>query len=106
MIFKAGVRGALQIYGKTDPMKLTIERQTKIIFGVFVATTLTIFMIHIVWIWPGQRCEESGKWWDWRTRECAQPIALSSITGRIIRTDAARNAAKAEVSRLKAAAAK
>ena len=83
-------------------MKLTIERQTKIIFGVFLATTFTIFIIHIFWIWPGQRCEESGNWWDWRTRECATPIALSSITGRIIKSDAARDTAKAEVARLKA----
>jgi hypothetical protein len=84
-------------------MKLTIERQTKIIFGVFLATTFAIFFVQIVWIWPGERCEEAGKWWDWRTRECATPIAISSITGRIIKDDAARDAAKAEVARLKAA---
>jgi len=103
LIFKAGVRQAPPIHGKTDEMKLTIERQTKIIFGVFLATTFTIFMVHLVWVWPGQRCEEAGKWWDWRTRACAQPIMISSITGRILKSDAARDAARAELAKLKAA---
>lgn len=84
-------------------MKLTIERQTKIMFGVFLVTTAAVFIMHIFWIWPGQRCEESGKWWDWRTRTCATPIAISSITGRIIKNDASRDQAKAEVAKLKTA---
>ena len=84
-------------------MKLTIERQTKITFVVFLVTTFIVFTVQIFWVWPGQRCEEAGKWWDWRTRVCAQPIAISSITGRIIKNDAARDAAKAEVAKLKAA---
>ena len=84
-------------------MKLTIERQTKITFVVFLVTTFIVFAVQIIWVWPGQRCEEAGKWWDWHTRVCAQPIAISSITGRIIKSDAARDAAKAEVAKLKAA---
>ena len=83
-------------------IKRTIERQTKFLFGVFILTTITIFAVHIFWIWPGQRCEQSGHWWDWRTRVCASPILISDITGRVIKNDAARDAARAMMGKGKA----
>lgn len=103
LIFAGLAKKAVHNDGKTDQMKLTIERQTKITFVVFLVTVFLIFVIQIFWIWPGQRCEEAGMWWDWRTRACARPVLISSITGRVIKDDAARDAAKAEVAKLKAA---
>jgi hypothetical protein len=76
-------------------MNPTIDRLKLIFLGLFVAMSLGVWVYHAVWVWPGQKCEEAGKWWDWQSRTCARPILISDITGRVISDPKAREAAKA-----------
>jgi len=80
-------------------MNRTIDRLKLIFLGLFALTTVTIFVVHYVWVWPGKECEAAHKWWDWRTRTCAQPILVSDITGRIIDDPKARAEAKKALGR-------
>jgi len=50
--------------------------------GFFAICCAAVWTIHLVWVWPGQRCEVNEMWWDWRTRTCALPVPLHLITGR------------------------
>jgi hypothetical protein len=65
-------------------MNRTIDRLKLIFLALFGFGTVVVFVYHAFWVWPGQRCETSGKWWDGSTRTCAQPILISDITGRTI----------------------
>lgn len=97
-------------------MNRTIDRLKLIFLALFGFGTVAVFVYHAFWVWPGQRCEADGKWWDGSTRTCAQPILISDITGRTIgdkREEVAYKAAlakeaqdAAKAAREKAAAAK
>lgn len=65
-------------------MNRTIDRLKLIFLALFGFGTVCVFIYHAFWVWPGQRCEASGKWWDPGGRECAQPILISDITGRTV----------------------
>ena len=77
-------------------MSKLIRRVFRIIAGVFIAVSLVLAVVQVVWITPGRECEQAGKWWDWRQRTCAQPILISDITGRPITDRKSHDAAKAD----------
>ena len=52
-----------------------------ILFAVLCAAMITY---QIMYVWPAQRCEAVGDWWDPRDRVCAVPIPISQFTGRKI----------------------
>ena len=52
-----------------------------IVFAVLCAAMVTY---QIMYVWPSQRCEAVGDWWDPRDRVCAVPIPISQFTGRRI----------------------
>ena len=79
-------------------MNRNIIRLQLFFFGLFLVMSAAIVVVNYVWVAPGQECEQSGQWWDWRTRICARPILISNITGRVIHDDATRAAAKADLS--------
>jgi hypothetical protein len=55
----------------------------KIAFVAFFAICcVAVWSIHLIFVWPGQRCEANEMWWDWRTRTCAMPVPLHMFTGR------------------------
>jgi hypothetical protein len=63
-------------------MNRLIDR-LKIYFVVFFAICcVAVWTTYLIWVWPGQRCEAKGMWWDWRTRTCAMPVPLHVFTGR------------------------
>lgn len=72
-----------------------IDQLKYVFLTVFAVLTVTIFVVHAVWIWPGKQCEAKGNWWDWRERACARPVLISDITGRVIADPKARQEAKA-----------
>ena len=78
-------------------MNPVIDRLKIFFLGLFLVISTGILVVHYVWVWPGQQCEAAHNWWDWRTRTCAHPIPISDLTGRIIKDDASRDAAKAEI---------
>ncbi len=82
---------------KTGRITRSIDRLKLVFVGLFALITVGVLIVHFVWIWPGKECEAARKWWDWRTRTCAQPVLISDITGRIIADPKARAAAKAAI---------
>ncbi len=83
-------------------MNRTIDRLKLIFVGLFAVLSVGALVYHIGWVWPGQKCEAAGDWWDWRSRTCARPILISDITGRVIKDDASRAAAEEEAAKARA----
>lgn len=83
-------------------MNRTIDRLKLIFLAAFAILSAGAFAYHIGWVWPGQKCEAAGDWWDWRSRTCASPVLISDITGRVIKNDETRNAAKAQAAKARA----
>jgi len=52
----------------------------------FVAAFVVIFagllIYQAYYIWPAQRCEAHGDWWDEKDKVCAVPVPISMFTGR------------------------
>lgn len=87
---------------KSGRITRSIDSLKLIFLGAFALITTTVLVVHFVWVWPGKECEAARKWWDWRTRTCAQPLLISDITGRMITDDKARDEAKAAIAGAKA----
>jgi hypothetical protein len=81
-------------------MNSSIPRLAVFFLALFVAASGAAIVYHYGWVWPAQRCESGGKWWDPYGRVCAQPVLISDITGRVIQDPQARAAAKAAVGRV------
>jgi hypothetical protein len=77
-------------------MSQLIRRVFRITAIAFLAISLVMVVVQLVWLNPGKDCEAAGKWWDWRQRTCAQPILISDITGRPITDRKSHDAAKAD----------
>ncbi len=77
-------------------MNRTIDRLKLIFVAAFALLSAGAFIYHYGWVWPEQKCEAAGDWWDWRSRTCAHPIPISDITGRVITNRATYDAAKAD----------
>lgn len=86
-------------------MNRTIDRLKLIFLCLFAVMSAGVFVYHVGWVWPGQKCEEAGDWWDWRSRTCAHPILISDITGRVIKDNATREAAEAQAAKAREGAA-
>jgi len=80
---------------KKATMKPLFDRLKLIFLGVFILASAGVFIYHAGWVWPRDKCEARGDWWDWRGRTCAHPILISDITGRVIDNKKARAEAKA-----------
>ena len=50
-------------------------------FGVMCAA---IVAFQAYYVWPAQKCEDKGDWWEPQSRVCAVPIPISAFTGRKI----------------------
>lgn len=70
-------RGAKQM-----SMNRTIDRLKWIFLALFAVGCAGVWAYHLLWVWPGDRCEAAERWWDPDTRTCAQPIYIPDITGR------------------------
>lgn len=63
-------------------MNPTIDRLKLIFLGIFAIGCAGVWAYQIFWAMPAKKCEANGQWWDGATRVCAQPLTISSITGR------------------------
>ncbi len=86
-------------------MNRNIDRLKKIFLVIFAVLSAGVLVWQVGWVQPRQACESGGKWWDNYSRECAQPILISDITGRTIQDKQAEAAARAAIGRPAAAAA-
>jgi len=76
-------------------MSRIINRLKLVFLGVFAVLTAGVFGYHAYFVWPGERCEAKGRWWDPETRICARPVLISDITGRTLPERKAAEAARA-----------
>ena len=67
---------------KDDGMRSNIPRLKWIFLGLFTVGCIGVWLYHLLWVWPEDRCDAAGRWWDPDTRICAQPIYVPNITGR------------------------
>lgn len=63
-------------------MRLTLNRVKLIFVGLFALACIGIWIHQVYWVWPRERCEARGGWWDDAERICGQPIYIPDITGR------------------------
>ena len=50
--------------------------------AVVIIAAAGLWAYQALYIWPRQRCEAAGDWWDDKDRRCGVPIAIWRITGR------------------------
>ncbi len=50
----------------------------------FALLCVAIIAFQAYYIWPANRCEAKGDWWDPEDHVCAVPMPISHFTGRKI----------------------
>jgi hypothetical protein len=78
-------------------MNRTIDRVKLIFLVIFAISCVIIWTYQALYVWPRNKCEKMGDWWDWHDRVCAVPMPIWRFTGRGIpqpETPAATPAAK------------
>ena len=65
---------------------LSFRRLGVIYLALFAVATVGVLGFQRYWMGPEERCTAEGKWFDRKSRICAQPISIAEITGRPIGT--------------------
>jgi hypothetical protein len=60
-----------------------ITRAKLVALCMFFAATLAAISYQMIFVWPVQRCENRGDWWDSEDRQCLTPMPIWRITGRM-----------------------
>jgi len=63
-------------------MNPTIDRLKLIFLVIFAICCVGIWTYQALYVWPRNKCEAMGDWWDWRDRICAVPMPIWRFTGR------------------------
>jgi hypothetical protein len=63
-------------------MNPTIDRLKLIFLVIFAICCVGIWTYQALYVWPRNKCEAMGDWWDWRDRVCAVPMPIWRFTGR------------------------
>lgn len=63
-------------------MNRTIDRVKLIFLVIFAVSCVIIWSYQALYVWPRNKCEKMGDWWDWRDRVCAVPMPIWRFTGR------------------------
>ena len=64
-------------------MNKTIDRIKLFFLGVFIIACGAIWAYQAMVVWPPQRCEAHGDWWDEKDKVCAVPIPIWTFTHRL-----------------------
>jgi len=64
-------------------MKSSIDRIKWTFLVVFLLACGAILFYHARYVWPRDRCEAHGGWWDERDTECATPMPIWVFTHRV-----------------------
>jgi hypothetical protein len=64
-------------------MKSSIDRIKLTFLAVFLVACGAILFYHARYVWPRDRCEAHGGWWDERDTECATPMPIWTFTHRV-----------------------
>ena len=66
-------------------MDRTIFRIKLIFLAIFVVASVGVWAYHGLYVWPRDKCEKSGGWYDPQSRQCGRVIYIPDITGRYVR---------------------
>jgi hypothetical protein len=56
---------------------------TKIVFlGLFLAASAAAAAYEWWFVWPVQKCDAAGAWWDPADHQCLTPMPIWRMTGR------------------------
>ncbi len=55
--------------------------QILVLIGFLVACA-GVVAYQVYFVWPVERCEANGNWWDPKDHVCAVPMPISQFTGR------------------------
>lgn len=64
-------------------MNSAINTVKLVLVGMFILASGASIAYQAYFIWPMQKCERGGDWWDSRDRQCLSPIPVWRITGRL-----------------------
>jgi hypothetical protein len=64
-------------------MNRTIDRLKLIFLVIFAVCCVIIWSYQAIYVWPRNRCEAKGDWWDPQDRICAVPVPISIFTHRL-----------------------
>lgn len=80
-----------------------INRTTMLFAGIFLVACLVTFVYDAFFVWPEQKCDERGAWWDGKDRQCLTPLPIWRLTGHELKPAANTNAPAIQVPTPKAA---
>ena len=63
-------------------MKSSIPRLKLLFLALFGVSCALLWAFQVFYVWPRDRCEGHGGWWEPESRICGAPVLLSTITGR------------------------
>ena len=63
-------------------MTRVFENTRWMLIALFFVASSATWAYQYFYIWPMQKCERAGAWWDWRDRQCLIPIPIWRLTGR------------------------
>ncbi len=53
-----------------------------IVLGMFIAACLGVTAYEWWFVWPVQKCDKAGAWWDPADHQCLTPMPIWRFTGR------------------------
>ncbi len=63
-------------------MKNTFDQMKLYFLGALVLSCAVIWGYKVFYVWPRERCEAAGDWWNAQDHECDTPVAIWKLTGR------------------------
>jgi hypothetical protein len=63
-------------------MRTFYVRMRLFFLAAAILTCGGLWAYQYLYVWPRQRCEAAGDWWDDKDRRCGVPVAIWRITGR------------------------
>ncbi|HWF00884.1 MAG TPA: hypothetical protein VG248_13885 [Caulobacteraceae bacterium] len=64
-------------------MNGAINNVKLLLVGMFFLASAVTIGYQAWYIWPMQKCERGGDWWDGKDHQCLAPIPVWRITGRL-----------------------
>ena len=65
-------------------MGSTITRIKLAFVGVFFVACAGVWAYQVFYVWPRDKCERGGGWFDPSSRHCGRVIYIPDVTGRYV----------------------
>ena len=66
-------------------MDRTVLRIKLIFLAIFVVASLGVWAYHGFYVWPRDKCEKAGGWYDPQSGQCGRVVYIPDVTGRYVR---------------------